>query len=434
MKRRGVLVVIVTILVLVAAVIVLNLTLRGSRYETAIPVRAYLVNRGSLQDRVSGNGTFVPKDAFTVTSQVSAEVRSIRVAENDRVQAGDVLLKLRDDDSVLAAQKMRASLDATRKSIRQSLVTLRAQFRSATSAVSDAQRTFSKSKELFAAKAVSQESYQQASDAVDTAQVNLQSAREQLDLRCGLPLDATPPLDATQDDKIIEASPEVEQALLSLQSAQDTVTRCTITAPAAGVVTDVKPSVGDQVSPSTPLVKIETLDDMLARIQIDEVDIGKIRVGQPAEITSDSLIGLTLTGTVDTISPVITSVGSTRVSMVDVKVDPASRKTSDGSATLRSGASCTARIVTSIKENVLLVPLSSFVTEENVTTVYLLQPTGKKNAAQADIYQLARREIGTGSSDVNSIEVTKGLAEGDRIVAGNLKLIREGILVTVRQD
>ncbi len=123
--------------------------------------------------------------------------------------------------------------------------------------------------------------------------------------------------------QIIEASPEVEQALLSLRSAQDNVTRCTVLSPAAGTVTKVQPSVGDMVSPNSPLVRVEDLGDMLAEIQVDEVDIGKIHVGQPAEITSDSLIGLTLRGIRETIAPTITSLGSTRVSLVDLRIDTA---------------------------------------------------------------------------------------------------------------
>ncbi len=82
-------------------------------------------------------------------------------------QQGTVLLTLRDDDYALAAQKMKASLDSTRRSVQQTLVTLRAQYRSAVSTLADAQRTFDKNKELFAAKSISEEVYQHSSDALD---------------------------------------------------------------------------------------------------------------------------------------------------------------------------------------------------------------------------------------------------------------------------
>ena len=58
----------------------------------------------------------------------------------------------------------------------------------------------------------------------------------------------------------------------------------------------------------------------------------------------------------------------------------------------------------------------------------------RKNSGGVDIYQLVKKEITTGASDVNAVEVTEGLSEGSRIAAGNLKLLRDGILVTLRQD
>jgi len=434
MKRKTVLSIVIAIVVLIVVIVVINLSLRGSRYETAIPIRGVAVTRGSLEDRVSGNGSFKPKTAVTVTAQVSAEVRSILVAKNDIVATGNVLLALRADDYVLAAQKMRASLDSARRGVRQSLVTLRAQYRSAQSALADAERTHRKNVELYSGKSISEEAFQKSADALDSARVSWQSAREQLDLRCDLPLTAEPPLDSSRDDAIVEASPEVEQALLAVRSAEDDVAKCTVTAPVTGVVTDVRPSVGDMVAPSTPLVSLESLGDTMAEIQVDEVDIGKIRVGQAAEITSDSLIGLTIRGTVDMISPTITTLGSTKVSLVDVRIDKSSLRGPSGIATLRSGASCTAHITTSLLKDVLLIPLSSFTTEENVTSVYLLTPVGKKNRAGADIYQVGKRTIKTGASDVNNVQVVSGLSEGDRIVAGNLKMMRDGILVTLRPE
>ncbi len=80
--------------------------------------------------------------------------------------------------------------------------------------------------------------------------------------------------------------------------------------------------------------------------------------------------------------------------------------------TLRSGASCTARITTSIKQDALLIPLAGFLTEENVTSVFLLTPTGKKSPSGQDIYQVSRRDVTLGVSDVNNVEVSTGLVVG----------------------
>jgi HlyD family secretion protein len=426
-KRRTALFIVVAILTLIVVVVALNFTLRGNRYDTAIPVRTHVTARGKLEDRVSGNGTFKPQTAVNVTAQVSGEVSSIHVSANSFVAKGDLLVSIRDDDYVLAAQKAHASLVSTRNSIHQSLVTLRAQYRNAAATLRDAQNTYDDNTSLFDSQSISEDAFNRSSDALESAKIGLQSIKEQLDLRSGYPLDADPPLTPENDAEIIEASPEVEQALLSLKSAQNNIERCSITAPIYGTVTDVRPSVGDMIAPATPIVRIESLTRMLAEIQIDEVDIGKIQVGQPAEIASDSLIGQILQGVVYTIAPTVTSLGSTRASLVDVRVDR-------GSLVLRSGASCTAKITTSIKQDVLVIPLSGFVTEENVSYLYLLKPTGRKNAGGVEVFLLSKVRIDTGVSDVSFVEVTSGLSDGDRIAVGNLNLLRDGIMVTSQKD
>ena len=432
MKKRVWLVVLVSLVVLAAAAVVLNLTLRGSRYETAIAVRAHVVARGRLEDRVSGNGSFTPRTSITAVAQVSGEVETVAVREGERVGAGQLLVRLRDDDYVLARDKARASLDSARRGVAQSLVTLRGQYRSAAAALADAARALEQNKELYAAKSISEEALQRSQSASDSAGLGLQAAVEQLNLRSGRDLDAEPVLDASRDASIIERSPEVEQALLAVRSAEDSIRKCTVVSPIAGTVTMVKPSVGDLAAASTPLARVETLDDMLAEIQVDEVDVGKIHDGQAVEVTSDSLIGTTLVGAVESIAPTITTVGATRVSLVQVRITG----TAGGGTrpVLRAGASCSARIRASIRQDVLLVPLSGFATEESQSYAFVLSPTGRTNRAGAEVFSLARREIRTGASDITDVEVVEGLAEGERIAIGSLKLLRDGVLVTVRAE
>jgi HlyD family secretion protein len=432
MKKRTWLVVIVSLLVLAAAVVVLNLTLRGSRYETAVAVRAHAVARGRLEDRVSGNGSFTPRTSITVVAQVSAEVAAVAVREGDRVQAGAVLVRLRDDDYVLARDKARAALESARRGVAQSLVTLRSQYRAAVASLADAKLALDKNTELIATKSISEDTLQRSRSAYDAAELNVQSLREQLNLRLGAPPAAEPELDASRDAGIIAASPEVEQAILAVRSAEDSIRRCTVVAPVAGTVTLVKPSVGDLAAASSPLARVESLDDMLAEIQIDEVDVGKIREGLAVEITSDSLIGTTLAGVVESIAPTISTVGATRVSLVEVRITA----TADGGSpfVLRAGASCSARISANVREDVLVAPISAIVTEDNLSYVYVLSPTGAANRAGAEVFSLSRREIRTGTSDVTDVEVLSGLAEGDRVAMGSLKLLRDGIHVTVRSE
>ena len=427
MKRHVLRYVLAGIGILALAAVILNFSFLRKRNDTAVPVRVHRVATGSLEDVVSGNGSLNPRRTMNVAPQVSGEVKTVAVREGDEVQKGAVLLTLRTDDYALNYDKAASALEVTRRNVSQSLVTLRAQYRSATASVAEAKRTYEKNKELFAAKAVSQDLFQRSEDAYKTAQANEQSSREQLNLRCGLPLDAEPLLSADKDAQIIEGSPEIAQAQLNLRSAEDTVRKCTVTAPEFGTITMVKPTVGDFLQAGMVVVRVESLQDIAAEVQIDEVDIGQVQVGQKAEVTSDSIIGQVLSGTVTSVAPTVTTLGNTRVSLVRIQIEPLA-------SPLKAGASCKAKIKTRTKQDVLLLPLTAFISEESSSYVYRLKPLSRRTSKGEEVFGLEKVAIQIGVSDVSSVEVTSGLAAGDEIAVGALKLLREGIRVTVKGE
>lgn len=426
MKPKRIRVVLIAVAVVAVLMVGLTLTFRGGRGASAIPVEAHSVSRGALEERISGTGSFVPEESATVYARVSGSVTSLVTEQGARVSAGDVLLRIDDTDYRLAVNQAEVALESARRSVRQSLVSLRASYRGAQSALAQARRAYEKNQELFASDALSEEALTQSREAYENARVNYQSAREQLNLRTGRALDAEPILESDGDDAIIAEAPEVVQAQLSLQSARLSLQRCTVRAPIAGTVTQINPNEGDLVAPNTPLARVESLDVMLAEVQIDEVDIGKIGPGNTAEITSDSILGQTLTGTVQDVPPTIQSVGSTRVSTVTIEIG-------DSDAPLKAGASCTARIVTEVKDNVLTVPITGFFTRSDRVFVYLLEPTGDEDDGQP-LYRLERRPIELGISSVNQVEAVSGLEDGDLIAVGNLEVLRDGLLVVMETE
>ena len=154
-----------------------------------------------------------------------------------------------------------------------------------------------------------------------------------------------------------------------------------------------------------------------------------MKVGQEVELTSDSILGRILSGLVVEVAPTVKTLGSTRVSAVkvDIRENP-----QDTSSPLKAGASCTARIVTSVKEAATVIPLSGFMEESNINYVFLMKPV--ESGGERETFKLERRDIKIGLSNVNFIEVVSGLEEGDRVALGNLNLLRDGIYVTVKEE
>ncbi len=421
-------IIIAFILTSIGAAVAVSL-IKKSGSEEQLVLDYYRVRIDAMEEKISGTGAFVPRKSSTVLAKVNGVVTTFSVEEGDRVRMGAVLLETDPEDYEQNLESRRITLETARRAARQNLLTLRANYQGALLNRDQAQRTHDNNIALYDADGIAEEVLKRSLDVYLTADLNLRSARDRLNLTMGLPLTDEPVLDASRDDEIIAGFPEMIQAVLAVGAAEKTLKACTVRAPIDGTVTQVLLKEGGMAGAGTPLIVIEALDDMIAEIQIDEVDIGKIKPGNIAEVSSDSLLGATLHGTVESISPVILRVGNTRMTKVKVAIDP-------GGNSLKSGASCTVRILTTTKESALVIPLTSYTTEEDKNYVFALEVKETAPAIKADtssgteitpVYVLSRREIELGILTISQVEVISGLAEGELIAMGNQSLLRENL-------
>ena len=189
-------------------------------------------------------------------------------------------------------------------------------------------------------------------DALDA----LQSARAELNLAASLPVDAEPPMDAGGDALIIADDPTVIQARLAAEKAAENLRQATVVAPLDGTVTRLEATLGNHLGAGQPVATVETLDDILAGVQIDEVDIGKIRLGQEVILTTETLRDVELLGTITLVPPSMEATGNVPLVTIDVDVDEGSLP--EG-ARLLAGASCRARIDAELKEDATAVPYAA---------------------------------------------------------------------------
>ncbi len=433
-KRGRTIFIIVIVVAAVGVVATVAVSRRGpANLET---VEAHEVTFDAMTETVSGTGSFVPAARYTVHAEVSGTVEEILVDEGDPVEEGDLLLRIEDDDYVQSLEKAQVSYQTARRSVLQQIVSLQSTYRSAERSLAQARRNHNNNIELREADAISQEQFQQSLEALEAAQDSVESARERLNLYMGRSMSAEPILTSAGAEEAVDEVPDVRQAALSVEDAREAVENTRLRAPAAGIVAVISVEEGRRTSPNESAVRIEELDDMKAQVQIDEVDIGKIGAGNTAQVSSDSLLGETITGTVTSISPVIQRVGNTRVSDVEIALEVEGR-------TLKSGASCTARITTTTKERALVIPITAYQTAGEENFAYVMEPVeaapgaGRSpragNGSEAERYRLARRRITLGIVTVNQVEVTEGLSEGDLIAVGNFARLRDGMMVA-RED
>lgn len=192
---------------------------------------------------------------------------------------------------------------------------------------------------------------------------------------------------------------DIAAAQARVAAAQATLTQVAITAPFDGEITAVKALPGDQVTPNTQAFRLDDLSRLLVDVEISEVDINQVKVGQDVHLTFDAIIGSEYQGKVTEISPV----GEESQGVVNFLVT-AELLNPDGQ--VKPGMTAAVSIVTSTLENVLVVPSRAIRTVNNQLVVYLLQ-----NGVPVSI------PVTLGASADSMSEILSGnVSEGDLLV------------------
>ena len=222
------------------------------------------------------------------------------------------------------------------------------------------------------------------------------------------------------DAQVDNARISLESAQLSLQSARDQLESYTIKAPIAGTVIEKKYKAGDNVDPSTAAVGgagymaiIYDMSTLTFEMNINELDVGKVKVGQEVEITAAALEGQTFTGRVDKISINGTTVGSFTSYPVTIVIDDPQN--------LLPGMNVSAKIVSERAKNVLTVPVEAVERggEGGKVTVALPGALDAAGTAVIDSSKLEERTVKLGRSDSTYIEILEGLSDGEVVVYQN---------------
>lgn len=215
-------------------------------------------------------------------------------------------------------------------------------------------------------------------------------------------------------DEIKAAEAAVEQAYAVAELARTRLRDASITAPIAGVVTELNAAAGSTVGPTGAILTLIP-PELVVEVQADETQAAGLEVGQTARLTLESLPQDAFDGTVKAIAPVL----DPRTRTVGIKVE-----VPDPRGKLRPGMFAQVAIQTSQRQAAIMVPREAVIKQagpESVvpqTVVYLVVDNRVK-----------RQRVTVGASDAKNIEVLQGLSEGmDVILAPRADLI-DGELV-----
>ncbi len=219
---------------------------------------------------------------------------------------------------------------------------------------------------------------------------------------------------ADMDAQVAGARIGLQNAQLALENAQNQLENYTITSPISGTVIEKNYKAGDNIDATSAgagyMAIIYDMSTLTFNMSINELDMGKIRVGQEVEITAAALEGQTFTGRVDKININGTTVGGFTSYPVTVVIDDAKN--------LLPGMNVSAKIVVERAQNVLTVPVEAVTRggEGGEVTVALPGALNAEGTAVADPTKLEQRAVKLGRGDSASIEITEGLQAGDVVV------------------
>ncbi len=208
-------------------------------------------------------------------------------------------------------------------------------------------------------------------------------------------------------ESIQSASESLRSAEISMQNLQDAMNNYTITAPISGTIIEKDAKVGDAVKAGDTLCIVYDLSYLEMNINVDELQISSISVGQQVQITADAVPDKTYVGTVTRVSMKGTSNGGTTTYPVSIRIDD-----TDG---LRPGMNANAEIVVAEAKNALVVPNAAVVRGS-----YVLVTKDSPSAANADTAMEAPEgfvyvPVKTGVSDDDYTQIVSGIQEGDTI-------------------
>lgn len=222
---------------------------------------------------------YVNGNMINVTSVISGAPIAFYADDTDLVKEGQLLVVLDSTDYRIAYERQQASLAATVLQVRQLYDTVSTNISNVKNKQvqrDKARYDYDNRSKLVDSKAVSNEDYVHAHDALSTAELDLKMAEEQLQVA----------KDAAGNTPV-EQHPLIEQHKAAVRNAFYNLKHCSVYAPATGYVAQRAVEVGQWVKPETAMMAIIPIDYMWVDANFKETQLTYMRIGQPATVTFD---------------------------------------------------------------------------------------------------------------------------------------------------
>ncbi|MEO7523282.1 MAG: efflux RND transporter periplasmic adaptor subunit [Ferruginibacter sp.] len=406
-------------------------------------VTAEKVQRRTIIETVSASGKIYPEIEVKVSPDISGEITELTVQEGDTVKKGQLLAKIYADLYDIQRDQAASGVVQSQAQVANSQAALDALL----AQQEQAERSFTMQKKLYDDKVISQNEFNIADANFKSAKANYNAAKQ--GIRSG------------------EAG--VSSAVANLNKANKDLGRTEIIAPMDGVVSLLSVKKGEKVAGNsfalgTEILRIADMSKIEVRVDVGENDVPKVKLGDSAIIDIDAYSDRKFKGYVTQIassnngaasqSALASTSSDVTQYKVYIRLLPESYMDliGKGSFPFRPGMSASADIQTKTQNNVLSVPINTVTTrdkddstktQKNQDNAATKNTGSLTNADELEVVvfvlgsdnKVSRQIVKTGIQDINNIEITQGIKEGDTVITGPYdvvsKTLKKGDMVKV---
>lgn len=405
MSKKKIIIIIAIIIALIVGLVILKKVgvIKGS--DKSIEVETAKADEITIIETVSATGKIQPEIEVKIASQVSGEIVSLSVKEGQVVKKGDLLVKINPDLYTSGVSRSVSNYAGTKSGLAQ-----------ADASFNEARSNYDRNKALFAKGIISRSDWDKSIASFEVAKASKQTAYF-----------------------------NVQSAQASVKEAKDNLGRTIIFAPASGTISMLNVELGERIlgtqqMSGTELMRVANLDNMEVEVSVNENDIVKINIGDETKIEVDAYLKKEFKGIVTNISNSATSaVTADQVTNFKVKVRILKESYQDlligkpkTYSPFRPGMTATVDIITTRKEKVIGVPISSVVIKADTLPVPKFDQVDEENTNKIKskidkklecVFVKSNgkakiRIVKTGIQDDTNIEIISGLKKGDEIITG----------------
>lgn len=378
----------------------------------------------TIVEKVSASGTVRPVNEVKLSPDVSGEIIELLIEEGDSVTVSELLVKIRPDNFINAMKRAEANYNQQQAN----LASARANLARAKATFERMRDEYERNKKLHEEKVISDATWQIAELNYKISQNDLESARQGVNASQYI----------------------VQSARATVEDARENLRLTNVYAPVSGTVSKLSVEKGERVVGTrqfagTEMLRIADLNKMEVRVDVNENDIIRISIGDTAiiDVDSYSYMGKLFKGVVTQIANTAKDkISADAVTEFEVRVRILNSSFADlvkeGRKTpFRPGMTASVDIITDRKEDILTVPLAAVTTrklseilkdsidlEDSGDKDRISSPDNKKEDEKVEIVfvfddGVARiRQVKTGISDYDNIEILEGLEEGGKVISG----------------